>query len=424
MTSPTLSGTQARSIAEATARINIWDGAVRSGKTVSSLIAWCDHITRGPAGPLLMVGKTKDTIERNAIDPLAELFGPLGPSAVVHTRGANTATILGRLVHVLGANDAKAEGRLRGITLTGAYVDEATLVPEAFWTQLQARLSVQGARLYATTNPDNPRHWLRKDYLLRADDIDLNRWKFTLDDNPALDPGYVTHLKQIYTGLWYRRFIDGEWVAAEGAIYDMLDLDAHVTDERPRGVSDWWLGIDYGTTNPFVALLFAVGRGADGIERVWVVREWRWDQDAQHGRRLTDVDYSRRLAKWISDGADGAAGEIRLSWAHVDPAAAHFIVRLHDDRWVRPAGATNAVVDGIQTVGSLLATDRLRIHRSCETLVDELAGYVWDQKKSEEEGRDEPVKVDDHGPDALRYGVMGARRVWDRWLVNRTQVAP
>src|SRR5690606_36960362 len=155
------------------------------------------------------------------------LFGLLARH-VSYTAGAPTAVILGRTVHVLGASDSRAEAVLRGLTVAGAYVDEATLVAEAFWTQLIGRMSVPGARLFATTNPDGPAHWLRKQFLLRATEHGYKIFRFRLTDNTHLDPAYVAQISREYTGLWYRRFILGDWVQAAGAVYEQWDPDRHV----------------------------------------------------------------------------------------------------------------------------------------------------------------------------------------------------
>lgn len=96
--------------------------------------------------------------------------------------------ILGRVVHLIGASDARSEGRLRGLTASVAYADEITLLPEPFFVQLLARLSVPGAILLGTTNPDGPRHWLKAQYLDRQHELDLRSWHFQLADNPALSP--------------------------------------------------------------------------------------------------------------------------------------------------------------------------------------------------------------------------------------------
>ncbi|MFC6581741.1 phage terminase large subunit, partial [Planomonospora parontospora] len=273
-----LSPAQERSIAESTARINIWTGSVRSGKTIASLLRWLMYVVTAPrGGHLVIVGKTGDTISRNVFEPLMDpsLTGPVA-RRIFHTRGNPTANILGRRVEIISANDVRAESRLRGLTCAGAYVDEATLIPETFFDQLLARCSVSGAKIFCTTNPDAPNHWLRKRFLLRHRELDLRFWHFVLDDNPALDPVYVANLKAEYSGLWYRRYVLGEWCMAEGAVFDMWDPDRHVVDSLP--LMERWLGVgvDYGTVNPFAALLAGVSvPDHEGQRRLYLASEFR-----------------------------------------------------------------------------------------------------------------------------------------------------
>jgi PBSX family phage terminase large subunit len=400
-----LSPKQVVSIVESTAKINIWDGSIRSGKTISSLVRWLTYVADAPrGGELLMVGKTSQTLARNVFVPLADpdLFGEI-TRHVVYTPGATTATILGRTVHVLGANDAKAESKIRGFTCAGAYVDEASLVPRDFWNQLLGRMSVPGSKLFATTNPDNPAHWLRKDFLL-AGSPDVHRWHLTLADNPALDPAYVEFISGQYVGLFYRRFILGEWVAADGAVYDMWDEDRHVVDILPA-ITRWvCASVDYGTSNAFAALL--LGIGIDG--RLYVVSEWRYD-GRKARRQLTDVEYSERLRGWL-DQPTPQHRAVRPPWLVVDPSAASFIRQLYADG-LNPYPADNAVLDGIRLVSSLLATDRLKIARTCTGLRDEFGGYSWDDRAALL-GEDKPVKVDDHSLDSLRYAAKTTERTW------------
>lgn len=405
-----LSPKQITSIAEsAKARMSIWAGAVRSGKTIASLIAFLIALAVAPDhGLVIIVGRTLQTIERNVIEPLQDrsLFGSLADQTH-HTRGSTTAVILGRTVHLIGAADARAEGRLRGLTACLAYVDEATLVPEGFWTQLLARLSVPGARLLATTNPDGPAHWLRQNFLPRAAQLNLASWHFTLDDNPALAPEYVAALKAEFVGLWYRRMVLGEWCLAEGAIYDMWDPDRHVVDELPMMRRWIGMGIDYGTTNPLAALV--VGVGVD--HRLYFTNEWRWDSKHQR-RQLTDVEYSERIRAWLANlqhPVSNVVG-IRPQWTVVDPSAASFIAQLWQDG-LSPAQGDNSVLDGIRTVASLLARDRLKVHSSCTGWINEIGGYSWDPDKAAK-GEDAPMKVDDHSMDAGRYGVHTTQAAW------------
>lgn len=416
-----LSGAQLRSIIESTARLNLWTGPVRSGKTVGSLIRFAEFCVAGPPGPFVVGGRTKDTIKRNVIDPLIEI---IGPHAVEYTAGTGELRIAGRLCYVIGANDSKAESKVRGLTAAGAYVDEATILPESYFRMLLSRLSVPGAKLFATTNPDAPRHWLKRDFIDQADGMDLRVFDdFRLEDNPGLDAAYVESLRAEYGppgSVWFQRYILGRWVLAEGSIWSAFDRDAHTygDDDVPEGgFSEWWVSVDYGTTNPFVALLLGVGRD----DRLYVVREWRWDSQREH-RQLTDAEYSKRVRSWLMKGADGAlvnSDDEPLPIAPrrilVDPSAASFIVQLWRDKAPNPTKADNAVADGLRWTNSLFGADRVRIHESCSDLMGEIEGYVWDPKALER-GEEQPLKQDDHGPDALRYGVMGTRRVWSRWI--------
>lgn len=405
-----LSPKQITSIAESSqARISIWAGAVRSGKTIASLISFLVALAKAPDhGLVVIVGRTLQTIERNVLDPLQDhsLFGALSDH-VHHTRGATTAVILGRTVHLIGAADARAEGRLRGLTACLAYVDEATLLPEGFWTQLLARLSVPGARLLATTNPDGPAHWLRANFLLRAAELNIASWHFTLDDNPALAPEYVKALKAEFVGLWYRRMVMGEWCLAEGAIYDMWDPDRHVVTDLPMMRRWIGMGIDYGTTNPLSAIV--LGLGVDDC--LYFTHEWRWDSKQQR-RQLTDVEYSAKLREWLTDlkHPESKVVGIRPQWVVVDPSAASFIQQLWQDK-LAPAQGDNSVLDGIRTVASLLARDKLKVHASCSGWINEVGGYSWDPDKAAK-GEDAPMKVDDHSMDAGRYVVKTTEVAW------------
>lgn len=400
MATPRLSDLQEESIADSTARINIWSGAVRSGKTIASLLRWLEYVHRAPAGGALVVsGKTLDTVGRNVFGPLQDpaITGPAA-AHVQYTRGASTATILGRQVEVITANDARAEGRLRGLTAAGAYVDELTLMPEQFFTQLLARLSVPGAKVLCTTNPDGPGHWVRKKFLLREHELDLRSWSFALDDNPALDPAYLANLKAEYTGLWYKRFIQGLWVQAEGAVYDAWDETRHVVKTLPNIVEWISCGVDYGTTNPFAALM--LGLGDDG--RLYFTREFRYDSKLAR-RALTDAEYSARLRAWLAQGPFPR-------YVVVDPSAASFRVQLHHDG-ITSTLADNEVLPGIRTFASLLATDQLRVHESCVGLIEEMPGYAWDDKKALE-GEDVPIKAGDHSLDGGRYALHTTKSIW------------
>lgn len=425
-----LAGKARQAVHLAERRINVYEGSVRSGKTVASLLTWLRFVRQGPAGNLVMVGRTERTLKRNVIDPLVEM---LGPERARHVRGEGELHLLGRRVYLAGANDDRAQDRIAGLTLAGAYVDEATLIPEGFWSMLLTRLSVEGARCFATANPDHPGHWLKAGYLDRATThldaaghlvthdgpgrLDLARFTFRLADNPHLPAAYLAALEAEFTGLWYRRYIAGEWVQAEGAIFDAFDPAVHVIDELPTDdggrtdVERWVVAVDYGTVNPFAALLLGT---SEHHRTVYVAAEWRHDSRAER-RQLTDAEYSTRLHDWLAGETGRPDGATLIDALIVDPSASSFIAQCWRDGWPRVRRADNTVGDGIRDMATLLAAGRLRIHRSCVGLVGELPGYVWDPRPARD-GSERPLKADDHSVDACRYGVRALRRWWRHWL--------
>lgn len=419
MSGPTLSDKQILSIDEATGRVNMWHGAVRSGKSIAADFAWFNHARNAPpTGDLVMMGRTKDTVNRNVINVLKEssIFGPLART-VSYTPGADTGTILGRTFYVLGANDVQSEAKVRGMTVAGAYADEASTWPQVTFQQLVARMSVRGARLFGTTNPDSPNHWLLTDWI-NKNDPDNRVFHFEIDDNPFLDPAFVAYLKRQYTGLWYQRFILGRWVLAEGAVYDMFDRRRHVIDPRRIPPIQTWLatGVDYGTTNPFHAVI--IGIGIDG--RLYVVSEWR--HDARKAlRQMTDAEYSHAYRTWLSTKVPIPRTEgfgVIPRYHVIDPSATSFRVQLHRDG-IASWPADNSVLDGIRNVSSLLSTDALAFSAACKATIDEMQGYAWDDK-AQAKGEDKPLKVNDHGPDAVRYGIHTTRNDWRGRLLVAT----
>jgi PBSX family phage terminase large subunit len=408
-------------------RIAIYEGAVRSGKTIVSLLAWIDFISTAPKGPLLMAGRTTDTLRRNVIDPMIEL---LGTRAVQVNYGSQTAHILGRKVHIVGADNIAAESRIRGLTLAGAYVDELTILPQSWWEMLLSRLSVKGARVIATTNPGSPQHWLM-DYLEKAKltvtqdsrvernpdapaAAGIHRYRFTIEDNISLPKEYVDSLKTLYSGLFYRRFILGDWVSAEGAVWPMLDTSAGSpqtwsTLEGTGVFSHVTIGIDHGSTNPTHAVLLGIENG-----RIWVLSEKRIVGQYSISQQ------AQIIYDWVYAGCPTANGLTPLPIIPegtkipyriiIDPAAAAFRTQWHVDGHGWPWKADNSVLAGVQKVGALLDTGKLLLNADATPiLVKEMSGYSWDAK-AQEAGKDAPKKVDDHGADALRYAVMSVER--------------
>jgi PBSX family phage terminase large subunit len=333
---------------------------------------------------------------------MQNIFGEAG---VKYSTSKKEATIAGRTVDLEGGDNELAHTKIQGMTLAGALFNELTLIPESMFTQCLGRMSVERAKLFATTNPDSPYHWLKKNYLDRENELDLRQWKFKLSDNPHLPKEYVNSLKQEYTGLWYDRFIESLWTAAEGIVYDMFDPKRHVVSELPK-MQRYFIGIDYGTSNPTVFLL--IGQAYDG--KLYVCKEW--SHEGGKGNTKTDTEYVKHLKEFLPNNYNNIC---------VDPSAASFIAAARKANISGLRKANNTVLDGIRSVASLLANDLLFYHESCEGLIGEKTRYSWD-KRAQQRGEDKPLKENDHYCDAERYGIFTNRSYWHAMLEQKSGI--
>jgi len=239
---------QIDSIRNSNAKINIWEGSIRSGKTHASLWRYVDEANKGPEGDFALITRTYDSFERNILPEFDKILG----LAAKFYRGKRQLFIKNRKCHVISADDSSAEAKIRGPTFASAYCDEITILPESVFKMLVGRLSIEGAKLFGTTNPDSPYHWFK---LFMEGNPDVKTFKFTMEDNPSLPKEYKEFIKRQYKGLWYQRFIEGLWVQAEGAVYSHFDESRHVLDFPLSQANSYIVGVDYGTTNPCAFLL-------------------------------------------------------------------------------------------------------------------------------------------------------------------------
>ena len=365
---------------------------MRSGKTHLANEMWAKKVCENP-GPFLMTAKSKHTLRRNVLNPMRLLFGE---SRIGEIKMNNTIKMFGQTVDVICANDESSVDMLRGSSYGDAYGDEVPTWPQSFFKMLQSRLDKKGAQFLGTYNPEGPYHWLKTDFIDNADNMNANIWKFHIDDNIFLDPEFVESLKHEYTGVWYQRYIEGEWAAAEGLIYFMLQ-DYHIFEELPAHAfpTTAWCVCDYGTMNAFVALIICLC--SDGVYRV--MKEYRWDGRAEQSQKA-DPEYADELKKFVDKFG------LSIQACIIDPSAASFITELKRRAWWPIKGAINDVLDGIRWTSTLISTGRLEISKECTGLLNEMRSYAWDVDAGVRTGIDTPLKEHDHGPDALRYFCM------------------
>ncbi len=392
----------------------ICDGAVRSGKTsIMSLSFLLWAMGRFDRACFALCGKTVGSAERNIIQPLQSVaYLPQSGFALDYTRSGHVLTVSrGRRsnrFYVFGGRDESSYMLIQGVTLAGVLLDEVALMPRSFVEQALARCSAEGAKLWFNCNPDVPEHWFRREWLLKLEQKDATHLHFSLDDNPSLSGETKARYRSMYAGVFKRRYIDGEWTAGDGLIYDMFDQEANTYDERerPQGLAytaTRAIACDYGTANPTVFLdIF------DDGETVWVDNEYRWDSrdaDSTGLRQKTDAEYAGDLLRFMGEDEQFHCPVV------ADPSAASFIAELRR-RGVYVIPGDNDVLNGIRRTAQLFARRVLRINRRCRGLIGELQSYVWDARAAQAAGVERPVKQQDHGPDALRYYVNTCLPKW------------
>ena len=351
------SNKQLISIAESDAKINIWEGAVRSGKTYASLWRFLKELSIGPDGEYCIISRTYDSFRRNILHLLTRMIG----SDAKYYSGKREMNIWGKTVFVVGADDERSESKIRGSSFSGLYVDECTIIPQSVFMMAISRCAMGGAKIFATTNPDSPYHWLKKDFL--TNNPDVKSWQFVLDDNPELTDEEKDYLHRQYQGLWYQRFIEGKWVQAQGAVYDFFDERFHVIDFPPGTAEYKLVGVDYGTTNPTSFVM--VGYNRKMFPNMWVEKVYYYDSRLSQ-RQKTDSEYAEDFRKFV-DGQNVRA-------IYIDPSAASFKLELSRVDFFPLYDAENEVLDGIRFVGKSLSNGTLKICRNCDALIKEFSG--------------------------------------------------
>lgn len=376
----------------------ICDGSVRAGKTASmsfSYIVWAMETFNGQQ--LGMAGKTIGALRRNVIGPLKQMLTSRGYQVEDH-RSDNLLTVIrgGKIndFYLFGGKDERSQDLIQGITLAGMFFDEAALMPQSFVNQATARCSVDGAKLWFNCNPAGPYHWFKLEWLDQLKQKHVIHIHFTMDDNPSLSERTKERYKRMYSGIFYKRFILGLWVLAEGIIYDMWDDDANTFDDEDlvpgfKMLARRYISIDYGTSNPMVYLDIW-----DDGDVCWVLNEYYYD-GRKEGVQKEDSQYADDFEAFV--GSDGPP-----LYTVLDPSAASFKAALRN-RGYHIKDADNDVVDGIRMVSTMIAKRKLRVHRrNCPNFLKERASYVWDAKAGER-GVEKPVKQLDHAMDSVRY---------------------
>ena len=363
------------------------DGAVRSGKTLSMVVGFFLWSMGSFSGKTFAIcGKTVGSLRRNIIGNLEDWLGEL--FYIREHRSENKLVVTdttGRenTYYLFGGRDESSCKLIQGITLAGVLLDEAALMPKSFAEQACARCSEPGSKLWFNCNPEGPEHWLYKEWVRKAKEKNLLRLHFTMDDNPALSDEIRQRYENLYTGVFYRRFILGQWCMAEGLVY-AFDPELHVGEPK-ECTGRFYISADYGTRNPFSAGLWQVSGG-----KAWRIREF-YHSGRDTGRMLTDEDYC--------DALESLAGNLPVEQVVVDPSAASFIAAIRRRGRFSVRKAKNDVLPGIRLVATLLKAGLLQFSPQCKDTIREFQLYRWEDAGE----KDSVVKENDHAMDDIRY---------------------
>lgn len=383
---------QAEYIRNANKRWNFAVGAVRSGKShiaVQFLIPDRIRERKGKKGLNMLFGASRENIERNVLTPMRDIWGK---SAVGDINSRGVVKLFGDTAYCLGISDKGALSKVRGSEIKYCYCDEVCDVNEDVFNLVKSRLSLDYSCFDGSCNPEGPRHFVKR--FIDTEGLNLYVQTYTLYDNPFLPESYIRDLELEYKGtINYDRYVLGLWKNAEGLVYPFDNEsdftctyeDASGWDGESEVLGYWAVSIDYGTVNPFAALLWRVTPDV-----AYVVDEYYWDS-RETGQRLTDEEHYANLEQLIANRP--------VSDIIIDPSAGSFKETIWRHGKYSVQDADNSVLDGIRTTGSMLRRGNIKICDRCVNTIEEMGMYRWDEKAA----TDTVIKEWDHSMDSARY---------------------
>ncbi len=392
--------------------INIASGSIRSGKTHIQIYRWLYFLEEEAIKNVdcLITGKKADAVERNIIIPLLDIAEQESIIDRFHfTRSPRRLVYKPKniICYCEGANDEGAEPRIRGMTIQAWLADEVTLYPKSFFLQAIGRCSAGKRFKFLTCNPDSPSHYISTEIIEKIQSKKINGkiWYFNLSDNPSLNPDYIEQIKNLYTGVFYERFIEGKWVLAEGVVYDLFNREKHLIKDYPKDqIMEYVIGIDWGYENPLALVLIGVTQD----DQYYIVDE------IYESHQLIDNSLlvTMKNRGWFD--LKKYESPIPISYAYTDPARPDYVYQFYQLTKIATIPGSNDVNEGIQAVQRKFVIQKnkqsgIYIKETCTNVIKELESYKWKTNK-DGQGKDEPVKENDHILDAIRYAIYTRER--------------
>lgn len=385
------------------------EGAVRSSKSFVANDIAIAEIQKLPPCDVLISGFSITSVARNILAEWRKTIDPYDFGLFRNVKEGkddfltiNWRGLRGKKFYIRGAGKESDFKAIQGATFGYWLADETTRHHEKFFDMAISRLSPDFAKAIGTTNPDSPYHYFKtrildNEELYHKDEDGKSlhaQWKFFLRDNPSLSEEYIQTLERTYSGVFYKRYVQSQWVLAEGVIYDFFEKESH-TYNGHIPMKFPVVGIDYGTSTVMCFILFLVNLDPYAKVKMRAVREYVWDV-AERGKQKTDAEFSADLKDWL-----GGVDPYKII---VDPSAASFKVQLRKDGYFQVENAVNDIVNGIRTQMTMLKSGEYLINeKGCPRTIKDYGGYSWDER-AQLRGEDVPASGPaEHTKDVERY---------------------
>lgn len=364
-------------------KILLCSGAKRAGKTFVMTFIFLNHIVKykDQALSFILGGATQASIRRNVLDDMETILGKS-----LKLDKTNAVEVFGNKIYCFDGANADSWKKVRGFTAAGAFLNEGTALHDSFVKEVISRCSYEGARIFIDTNPENPAHSVKKDYIdkdgqrLEDGQLNIKAFHFTLFDNTQLNKEYVESIvASTPSGMFTERDILGRWVSAEGVVYPDFNHNKHYVDSSKFKYVKYFAGVDWGYEH--YGSIVVCGETEDG--KVVVVEEV--------AKKHKEIEYWSKEAQRIKE----QYGNINF---YCDTARTEHIDRLKRDG-IRALYADKSVLSGIEQVARRFKNGTLFIDESVERFREEINMYVWNERTGE------PVKLYDDVLDALRYAI-------------------
>lgn len=371
-------------------KILLASGAKRAGKTYVMDIAFLKHMRAYKAKGVSFIigGATSATIRRNILNDLEDMLG-----MDIKLNKEQGFELWGNMIYCFGGSNADSWKAVRGFTAAGAFLNEGTALHDTFIKEVISRCSYEGARIFIDTNPENPMHSVKTDYIdksgqkLNDGRLNIISFDFTLYDNTFLPPDYIESIeKATPSGMFFDRDILGMWVAAEGIVYRDFNPKVHLIDRIPENerVIKYIGGIDFGFEH--YGSIVVLAKCSSG--KYYLVEE---------------VAEQHKYIDWWKEKALELQNKYYGITFYCDTARTEHISKLRQSPSINARYAEKAVVEGIERVGSLLKQGNLFFLKDkFKKGLQEMYLYTWNDKL----GKEDIKKENDDVLDALRYAIF------------------